>query len=64
MLVRNLQNALKSQGYLSGSVDGKYGEGTTEAVTRFQQDKGLSMDGVAGPAITAGAFYGNYPMGS
>ncbi|MDO5023033.1 MAG: peptidoglycan-binding protein [Eubacteriales bacterium] len=62
-LVRNLQNALRQQGYLY-SVDGKYGEATTEAVTKFQQDKGLSQDGVAGPATQRVLFEGNFPIGS
>ncbi len=62
-LVRNLQNALRQQGYLR-NVDGKYGEATTEAVTRFQQDKGLSQDGVAGPATQRVLFEGNFPIGS
>lgn len=63
-LVRNLQQALKNQGYYSGTVDGKYGEGTTKAVTRFQERHGLSQDGVAGPATQRVLFEGNYPIGS
>lgn len=63
-LVSNLQNALKSQGYYSGTVDGKYGTGTIEAVTRFQADHGLSQDGVAGPATQKILFEGNFPIGS
>ena len=62
-LVRNLQNALRQQGYLY-TGDGKYGEATTEAVTKFQQDKGLSQDGVAGPATQRILFEGNFPIGS
>lgn len=63
-LVRNLQQALKDQGYLSGYVDGKYGTSTVDAVTRFQQNNGLSQDGVAGPATQRVLFEGNYPVGS
>lgn len=63
-LVRNLQQALKNQGYLSGNVDGKYGAGTVDAVTRFQENHGLSQDGVAGPATQRVLFEGNYPIGS
>lgn len=34
--------------YYAGSVDGKYGPETTDAVNRLQGDKGLSADGKAG----------------
>lgn len=63
-LVRNLQQALRDQGYLFTAVDGKYGAGTVDAVTRFQRNKGLSQDGVAGPATQRVLFEGNYPAGS
>ena len=46
--VRTLQQRLKTLGYYSGSVDGKYGDGTEQAVIAFQQANGLSADGVAG----------------
>lgn len=64
ILVRNLQQALRDQGYLLTAVDGKYGAGTVDAVTRFQRNKGLSQDGVAGPATQRVLFEGNYPAGS
>ena len=63
-LVRNLQQALKDQGYFKLTVDGLYGVGTTEAVREFQRRKGLSQDGVAGPATQRILFEGNYPSGS
>ena len=63
-LVSNLQQALKDQGYLSGTVDGRYGTGTVDAITRFQEDKGLSQDGIAGPATQRVLFEGNFPIGS
>ncbi len=63
-LVSNLQTALKSQGYYKGDVDGKYGTGTIDAVTRFQADHGLSQDGIAGPATQKVLFEGNFPIGS
>ena len=47
--VRYLQQALIGLGYLSGSVDGKYGSQTAEAVRRYQSAYGLSADGSAGP---------------
>ncbi|MGN0747591.1 MAG: peptidoglycan-binding protein [Aristaeellaceae bacterium] len=55
--VKKLQQQLKTLGYYSGSVDGKYGSGTTQAVMTFQQMNDLRVDGVAGPA-TQRALYG------
>ncbi|MGN0779815.1 MAG: peptidoglycan-binding protein [Aristaeellaceae bacterium] len=55
--VRKLQQQLKTLGYYSGSVDSKYGSGTTAAVKAFQQANDLRVDGVAGPA-TQRALYG------
>ncbi len=47
--VRQIQTKLKSLGYYSGSVDGIFGSATQSAVRSFQRDKGLSVDGIAGP---------------
>jgi len=47
--VKTLQTALKNQGYYTGSIDGKYGSGTTAAVKAFQKKNGLTQDGIAGP---------------
>lgn len=55
--VTALQTALKSSGYYSGSVDGSYGNGTSNAVTAFQKAKGLRADGIAGPT-TQRLLYG------
>lgn len=63
-LVRNLQQALKDQGYFRLTVDGLYGVGTTDSVKEFQRRKGLSQDGVAGPATQRILFEGDYPSGS
>jgi N-acetylmuramoyl-L-alanine amidase len=46
--VRQVQSRLKSLGYYTGKVDGIYGSATASAVIRFQRDKGLTADGVAG----------------
>lgn len=43
-----LQQALKNAGYYQGSVDGKIGSGTVDAIRRFQADNGLAVDGVCG----------------
>ena len=47
--VETLQRKLRDIGYYSGALDGVYGSGTEEAVRRFQRDRGLTSDGIAGP---------------
>ena len=49
---RTLQYLLRSKGY-SITVDGLYGNGTTSTVIAFQKSRGLSADGVTGPATWA-----------
>ena len=49
--VKNLQRRLKSLGYYSGTVDGKYGTGTVAAVKLYQSVAGLSTSGVATAAL-------------
>lgn len=46
-LVQYLQLALKRAGYTVG-IDGIFGAGTRAAVVRFQQENGLTPDGVVG----------------
>lgn len=46
--VRHLQEMLVTLGYTT-QIDGVYGDGTTEAVRRFQLAQGLTVDGKAGP---------------
>lgn len=48
--VRALQQRLKDIGYFSGTVDGWFGYITDSAVRKYQQAKGLLVDGVVGPA--------------
>ena len=43
-----LQMRLRELGYYDGTVTGGYYGGTIEAVTAFQNDHGLKVDGVAG----------------
>jgi peptidoglycan hydrolase-like protein with peptidoglycan-binding domain len=43
-----LQTRLSNQGYYDGPITGYYGSLTEEAVARFQQDRGLNADGIAG----------------
>ena len=49
--VVTLQKRLIALGYDVGSdgADGDYGDNTVKAVTNFQKDHGLEVDGVAGP---------------
>ncbi len=53
--VRQLQEMLVVRGYDVGSagIDGDFGKATQAAVTRFQLDNGLAMDGIVGPATWA-----------
>ncbi|MDX2211905.1 MAG: peptidoglycan-binding protein [Oculatellaceae cyanobacterium bins.114] len=53
--VADLQNRLRNAGYFEGPMTGFYGSLTEEAVTQFQQTKGLAVDGKAGPR-TLGAL--------
>ncbi|MBE5804985.1 MAG: peptidoglycan-binding protein [Clostridiales bacterium] len=46
--VKDLQQRLKDLGYYTGLVDGSFGAGTANAVVAFQQQHGLTADGVAG----------------
>lgn len=43
-----LQQKLNALGYSTNGVDGKYGRGTQSAVEKFQKDRGLYRDGIAG----------------
>jgi peptidoglycan hydrolase-like protein with peptidoglycan-binding domain len=47
--VRELQLALNALGYNTGAVDGQFGAQTESAVKHFQQDRGLTVDGIVGP---------------
>ncbi|MBQ9196823.1 MAG: peptidoglycan-binding protein [Clostridia bacterium] len=54
--VKKLQQRLQELGFYSGKIDGDYGKGTRSAVTLFQQQHGLSADGIAGEK-TLNALY-------
>ncbi len=62
--VREMQQALKNQGYFTGTVDGYFGESTEYAVKSFQRYNGLEIDGVAGPATLRTLLEGIYPYGA
>jgi peptidoglycan L-alanyl-D-glutamate endopeptidase CwlK len=51
--VTALQTKLKALGFDPNGVDGNFGPGTKAAVIAFQQSKGLSADGKAGPDTMA-----------
>lgn len=46
--VRAMQTRLKSLGYLTGTVDGSFGDATKAAVIAFQTANGIKADGKAG----------------
>lgn len=48
-----LQQCLGMLGYNIGKVDRSFGNGTQAAIIQFQTDKGLTADGVVGPASWA-----------
>ncbi len=45
--VETLQTQLHQLGYYDGKIDGRYGENTSNAISKFQQAKGLTADGTA-----------------
>ncbi len=59
--VKKLQQALTLLGYFDDTVDGKYGESTKQAVTRFQKKKGMNADGIAGSS-TIRLIFGKAPQ--
>ncbi|RJO65728.1 MAG: peptidoglycan-binding protein [Candidatus Omnitrophota bacterium] len=50
---KQIQRALKSAGFYQGSVDGKIGPRTKEAIKEFQKARGLKADGVVGKRTSA-----------
>ena len=48
-----LQSALFQLGFDPNGTDGRFGAGTEAAVKAFQKSKGLTPDGIAGPATMA-----------
>ena len=44
--VIQLQQRLKALGYYQGELDGQYGKGTQEAISRFQNQNSLEADGM------------------
>lgn len=51
--VKAVQQALNDRGYDCGPADGVVGVKTEEAVRQFQQDSGLTVDGIIGTEVTS-----------
>lgn len=47
--VREAQTLLKAHGFDPGRIDGDMGRDTTNAVRRFQTNRGIRVDGIIGP---------------
>ncbi len=64
--VRQLQTKLQELGYYKDNVDGKYLGATWKAVWWYQKDKGLKVDGIAGPQTLSslGLISGTAVLGS
>ena len=54
--VKLLQERLRELGYLKGSADGWFGEGTRSAIERFQEVNGLKPNGFADRALQTALF--------
>lgn len=48
--IKAVQTKLKSLGHYTSAVDGVWGSRTTAAVKAYQKSKGLTADGIVGPA--------------
>jgi peptidoglycan hydrolase-like protein with peptidoglycan-binding domain len=48
--VQNVQQRLSELGFYQGEITGVYDRETAEAVQRFQQQNGLTADGIVGPS--------------
>lgn len=61
--VKELQTRLKALGLYAGAIGGNFGTATEAAVKAFQRQKGLTVDGWAGPQTMAAlrAATGNVP---
>ena len=64
--VRSIQRKLASLGYYKGSIDGIYGSQTKAAVTAFQRNCGITVDGICGKqtllylGLSGGSSSGGY----
>lgn len=64
--VTNIQTKLKNLGLYTDKIDGIYGKNTQAAVRTFQRQRGLQVDGIAGPqtlkalGLTSGGATGGF----
>jgi N-acetylmuramoyl-L-alanine amidase len=62
--VRDIQARLEALGYdCSADLKGTFGDGTRDAVARFQQAKGLDEDGAVGPDTWRALYEAGYRLG-
>ena len=61
--VSAIQEALRDRGLFTADITGYYGTQTQAAVRKFQKQKGLAVDGIAGPATLSalGVSIGSVP---
>ncbi|SDZ58832.1 Cell wall-associated hydrolase, NlpC family [Evansella caseinilytica] len=70
--VKTMQSYLSESGYYVYTIDGKFGEKTKKAVSLYQKDHGLKIDGIAGmetinhligtkQVVAADTFYTHLP---
>ena len=59
--VKKLQQRLKDLNYLSGGIDGSYGNGTASAISLFQQEAGLTANGIADSETQKALFADDAP---
>ena len=52
--VADLQRRLSALGFDPGRIDGIFGDETAAALSEFQRNAGLRVDGICGPAVLAG----------
>ena len=50
---KEIQQKLKDLGYYNGAIDGILGEGSIQAIKKFQKDNGLTADGIVGAKTAA-----------
>jgi len=60
--VVRLQTRLRDLGFFNGAATGFYGPATEAAVVRFQTNRGLTVDGIAGPTTLAALGEAGIPI--